>query len=130
MDLRPHDRGIRAPQRARRPVARNDRRDDGRLAVLSRRRVVVERTLDVGVDLHPDRPAHLLGEMAQQTGGAREQREATQDLGRKTEVREYGAAHAGAVEWKRSAEHFAVHATDGLEQLEVWPTHALLTGDG
>ncbi|MFH8683676.1 putative quinol monooxygenase [Streptomyces lydicus] len=32
MDLRPHDRGVRAPQRPRGPAARADRRSHGRLA--------------------------------------------------------------------------------------------------
>ena len=54
--------------------------------------------VDGQVDVHADRPAPLLGELAEQPGGAGQQREPAQQLDRQAEVGQRRAADPGAVE--------------------------------
>ena len=76
-----------------------------------------------------DRVAQLLGELADQPGGAGEQGEAAQQLQRQPEVGQRRAADAGAVERQRPAEHLRVHAADRGEQRQVRAGQAFLGGD-
>ena len=85
--------------------------------------------VDGQVDVHADRAAALLGELAEQAGRAGQQREAAQQLDRQAEVGQRGAADAGAVERQRPAEHLLVHPADRLEQPQVRAAQALLLGD-
>ena len=121
-----------------RVVRRGDDRDDGGHGVLlrcvgqasGRRGVDVDGVaVDGEVDVHADRAAALLGDLAEQPGRAGQQREAAQQLDGQAEVGQRGAADAGAVERQPAAEHLLVHAADRLEQPQVRPAQALLLGD-
>ena len=85
--------------------------------------------VDGEVDVHADRAAPLLGDLAEQPGGAGQQGEAAQQLDGQPEVGQRGAADAGAVERQRPAEHLLVDAADRLEQPQVRAAQALLLGD-
>ena len=82
--------------------------------------------VDVAVDLHADRAASFLGELAEQPGRAGQQGEAAQQLDRQAEVGQRRAADPGAVERQPAAEHLLVDPADGLEQGQVRPAQALL----
>ena len=85
--------------------------------------------VDGEVDVHADRAAPLLGELAEQAGGPGEQREPAQHLDREAEVGQGRTAHAGAVERQAPAEHLLVHPADRLEEPQVRAAQALLLGD-
>ena len=90
-----------------RMVGRGDDRDDlGHARVLSARLAgdVAGVAVHGAVDLQAEAGAALLGELAEQPGGAGQQREAAQQLDRQAEVGEGRAADAGAVERQRAAE--------------------------
>ena len=82
--------------------------------------------VDVQVDVHAERAAALLGELAEQAGRPGQQGEAAQQLDRQAEVGERGAADAGAVERQGPAEHLRVDPADRLEQPQVRAAQALL----
>src|SRR4051794_29512310 len=83
------------------------------------RRQIKRGAVDSVVDLHADRSAQLLGEVAEQPCGPGEQSEPPQQLRGQTQVGECRATDTGAVQRQGPAEDLRVHATDGREQLEV-----------
>src|SRR4051812_11120597 len=68
--------------------------------------------IDRQEDLVGDRVAQFLGELPDESGGAREQGEAAEQLQGQAQVGERGAADPGAVERQRLAEHLRVHLAD------------------
>ena len=77
----------------------------------------------------PDRAAHLLGQVPDESGRPGQQREAAQDLDGEAEVAQDGAAGAGAVEGKRPAEQLRVDPPDRLEQRQVRSEQPFLVRD-
>ena len=70
----------------------------------------------VAIDLHADRVPPLLGQLAQQPGGAGQQGEAAQQLDRQTEVGQRRPADPGAVQRQPATENLIMDTADRLEQ--------------
>src|SRR4051794_37518284 len=85
--------------------------------------------VDAQVGVHPNRTPALLRDLPEQAGGAREQREPSQQLDGQAQVGERGAADTGAVERERAAEDLLMGSSDGLEEPQVRAPEALLLGD-
>ena len=86
-------------------------------------------SVHVHVDVVRDRHPLLLGDLPKEPGGPGQQREPAQQAERQAEVGEDRAAHPGAVQRQRPAEHLRVDPADRLEQAQVRAAHPLFGGD-
>src|SRR5215469_8809740 len=68
------------------------------------------------VQVHADRPALFFGELAEQPGRSRQEREPPQQVRRQPEVGQRRTAGSGSVEREPPAEYFGVNPADRLEQ--------------
>ena len=85
--------------------------------------------LDRLVDVHAERPAPFLGQVAEQARRAGQQREPAQQVGGQAEVGQGRAAGARSVQRQSAPEDLRVDPADRLEQAQVRAAGALLLGD-